>query len=123
VACSVCGADHDACLGRIGNRYVPVGYGWYGAEQGPAIRTRQPTARIYEGTVMGMWTADRRLYLDRDGKVVEADDPSKTSLLVGMGGQLPEDRARTLGLIDADGATVPTKRSSTKAKTAAPENK
>lgn len=46
-----------------------------------------------------MWTSDRRLYLDDEGKVVGADDPGRTTLLVGEGGKLPADRARELGLI------------------------
>lgn len=48
----------------------------------------------------GGYVADRRLFLDKDGKVVEENDPTKVSLLVGIGGTLPYDRAQALGLID-----------------------
>jgi hypothetical protein len=48
---------------------------------------------------MAAYIADRRLYLNKDGKVVEDGDPSKVSLLVGAGGSLSEARARELGLI------------------------
>jgi hypothetical protein len=47
------------------------------------------------------WTADRRLYLDKDGKVVEADDPTRASLLVPAGGTIPLERAQALGLTAA----------------------
>jgi hypothetical protein len=49
-----------------------------------------------------MYTADRRLYLNAEGKVVEADDPTRASLLVGQGGTLPLDQAQRLGLVDAE---------------------
>ena len=50
------------------------------------------------------WTSDRRLYLDRNGKVVQSDDPARATLLVPVGGTLPLERARSLGLVDAEGA-------------------
>lgn len=52
---------------------------------------------------MAAYIANRRLYLDKDGKVVEANDPTRATLLVGVGGALPEARARELGLIDDEG--------------------
>jgi hypothetical protein len=70
------------------------------------------------------WTADRRLYLDKDGNVVEADDPARATLLVNAGAALPLDQARALGLVDADGAAVKAKKASAnKARASAPENK
>lgn len=45
------------------------------------------------------WTADRRLYLDKDGRVVEANDPTRRTLLVPQGGSLPIAQARALGLV------------------------
>lgn len=45
------------------------------------------------------WTADRRLYLDKDGKVVEADDPTRARLLIAQGGALPIEQAKALGLV------------------------
>lgn len=53
-----------------------------------------------------MWTADRRLYLDKDGKVVEADDPSRASLLVAQGGTIPLADAERYGLIKVTPAVI-----------------
>ncbi|MBP7570779.1 MAG: hypothetical protein KBA95_12030, partial [Acidobacteria bacterium] len=53
------------------------------------------------------WTADRRLYLDRDGKVVEADDPARATLLAPAGGALPLARAQSLGLVTGPDAPPP----------------
>lgn len=63
----------------------------------------------------GTFTADRRLYLDADGRVVEHDDPSKARLLVPAGGTLPMKRARELGLLDGGdgGHTVKSKADGT----------
>ena len=47
-----------------------------------------------------MWTSDRRLYLDKDGNVVEADDPSRVSLLVAKGGTVPLIDAERYGLVE-----------------------
>jgi hypothetical protein len=49
-----------------------------------------------------MWTADRRLYLDQDGKVVEADDPNRASLLVAQGGSIPLADAERYGLVTVE---------------------
>lgn len=46
-----------------------------------------------------LWTSDRRLYLNADGAVVEADDPSRVSLLVAAGGTIPLADAERLGII------------------------
>ena len=46
-----------------------------------------------------LWTSDRRLYLDKDGKVVEADDPTRQSLLVAAGGTIPLADAERYGLV------------------------
>ena len=68
-----------------------------------------------------VWTANRRLYLDKDGNAVEQDDPNRVELLVGIGGTLLMERARTLGLLDAPKAkNAPPE---TKAVTKAPANK
>lgn len=53
-----------------------------------------------------LYTADRRLYLDKDGKVVEADDPTRTRLLVAAGGTMPLEDAERYGLI-GDKAKAP----------------
>ena len=47
---------------------------------------------------MAIWTADRRIYLDKHGNAVEADNPAKAVLLVPAGGVLPLERAQALGL-------------------------
>ena len=55
----------------------------------------------------GVWTSDRRLYLDLVGGVVEEDDPDRAWLLVVEGGTLDMARARELGLVDvAEGKQV-----------------
>jgi hypothetical protein len=53
-----------------------------------------------------LWTADRRLYLDKDGKAVEADDPARVSLLVNIGGAIPLADAERLGLVEVVPAEV-----------------
>lgn len=47
------------------------------------------------------WTADRRLYLDKDGHVVEANDPARARLLVAAGNTISLDEAERLGLTEA----------------------
>jgi len=50
---------------------------------------------------MAVWIADRRIYLDSQGNAVEANNPAKATLLVPVGGTLPLERARALGLVPA----------------------
>lgn len=74
------------------------------------------------------WTADRRLYLDKNGKVVEADDPGRVSLLVAQGGSIPLVQAEALGLVTVQPAVVEAAKAQAapaenKAKASAPENK
>lgn len=45
------------------------------------------------------WQADRRIYLDKDGNVVEHNDPNKLSLLVAEGGFLSLEDAEKHGLV------------------------
>lgn len=45
-----------------------------------------------------MYTSDRRLYLNDKDEVVEANDPSRVTLLVGVGGQIPLADAGRYGL-------------------------
>lgn len=56
-----------------------------------------------------MYTADRRLYQDADGNVVEADDPKRVKLLVGVGGQIPLADAERYGLVEVTPAQVKAK--------------
>ena len=49
--------------------------------------------------VTNLWTADRRLYLDSAGKAVEANDPTRRSLLVAVGNTIPLEQAHALGLV------------------------
>jgi hypothetical protein len=44
------------------------------------------------------YTADKRLYLDADGNVVDEGDPRAATLLVGEGGQLSDEDAKKYGL-------------------------
>lgn len=72
------------------------------------------------------WTANRRLYLNKAGTVVEADDPARTSLLVAEGGSLPLEQARALGLVNVTPEVVEETEMaspSEKAKADAPSNK
>ena len=48
---------------------------------------------------MAGYKADRRLYLDVNGVVVEDGDPTAHTLLITPGKMMPEVRARALGLI------------------------
>lgn len=75
-ACPACGADLGACM-------PPVGGGL-------------TITRITKETPM--YTSDRRLYLTRDGRVVEDGDPEAHQLLVGAGGQITAEMARQYGL-------------------------
>lgn len=68
-----------------------------------------------------VWVADRRLYLDEAGNVVEANDPTRRSLLVPAGGSIPLADAERYGLVSREEKAAPAKPN--KAKTKAPENK
>ena len=47
-------------------------------------------------------TSDRRLYLDKAGKVVEHDNPAKASLLVAQGGILSDEDAAKYGITQGE---------------------
>jgi hypothetical protein len=80
-----------------------------------------------------IYTADRRIYLDKNGKAVEADDPNRVSLLVAAGATLPMADAERYGLTAPAPAPAPAVAGepeqkaaapkANKAKGAAPENK
>lgn len=53
-----------------------------------------------------MWMANRRIYLDANGKAVEEKDPNKVTLLVAEGNTITRERALELGLIDDKGETI-----------------
>lgn len=53
-----------------------------------------------------MWTSDRRLYLNAEGKAVEADDPTRIKLLVAAGGSIPLADAERYGLVTVTPAVV-----------------
>jgi hypothetical protein len=61
-----------------------------------------------------MWAADRRLYLDKDGNVVEADDPRRVQLLVPAGGTISLEQAQRLGLTAQADMSVATRKAETK---------
>lgn len=58
-----------------------------------------------------MYTADRPLFLDKDGNVVEASDPNKLTKLVDAGGKLTAEQAKQYGLsgdpVPSDAADEP----------------
>lgn len=64
--------------------------------------------------IMEDFTPGRSLYLDKDGKVVEADDPTRLTKLTSETSSIPMARAMELGLMDEPEA---------KAIEAPPENK
>jgi hypothetical protein len=79
VSCLICGAAHTKCPGT----------------------TPAPQFIIdleVEPMASNLYTSDRRLYLNADSKVVEADDPSRVSLLVPEGGTIPMADAEKYGL-------------------------
>jgi hypothetical protein len=51
------------------------------------------------------FVSDRRLYLDKDNNVVEANDPNKLTLLVAEGGSLSAEEAAKYGLGVEEAAT------------------
>lgn len=59
-----------------------------------------PVGSKVEKMSTGMWIADRRIYLNVNGEVVEEGSPFKDSLLVAVGGKLPMARALELGLVE-----------------------
>lgn len=69
---------------------------------------------------MGPYTANRRLYLDKSGNLVEENDPNKATLLVHAGGTLPRDVAERYGLTEEKAAAEPP---ANKARAKAPANK
>jgi hypothetical protein len=82
VACPICGAAHASCPGTL-----------------PAPQFIIDLSEV-NPMASNMWTSDRRLYLDKDGKVVEADDPARQSLLIAAGGSMPLEAAQRYGLIE-----------------------
>lgn len=120
MACALCGKD--ACRGHTSNRTVPVGYGMFGPEPGPPTGLNRGYPHVY--TVEdGMYTAAERLYLDKDGNLVREGDPTKASLLVGVGGQLSDEDAARYGLLDAPAEKAKSAPTENKAVSKAPANK
>jgi hypothetical protein len=52
------------------------------------------------------FVSDKRLYLDKDGKVVGDKDPNKLTLLVSEGGSIPFETAEKYGLTKVEEAAV-----------------
>jgi len=50
--------------------------------------------------INGMWTADRRVFLDANGKAVDEKDPSKVELLIAPGQKMEMAKAVELGLVE-----------------------
>lgn len=53
--------------------------------------------------MMIVYVANRRLYLNGKGQVVEENDPTRAELLAPAGGQVPKKLATQLGLLDSEG--------------------
>ena len=67
----------------------------------------------------GPWTADRRIYLDKEGNVVAEDSPERVELLVSEGKTIPYELAEKHGLVGEKAETG----AKTKAVEKAPANK
>jgi hypothetical protein len=87
--CPICGEDHVSCMGLIRSNSIPVDFA--------AIPSMAKNDYI----------ATERLYLNKEGKVVGAKDPSKATLLVAEGCALPYADAVTYGLIKVEGKAEP----------------
>lgn len=87
--CPICGArDHDC--NRLIRRF------------GLTILTYR------EQRAMPMWTSNRRICVDATRtRVVPEDSPEAAFLLVGVGGQIPEEEARRYGLIGGKATEEP----------------
>ena len=97
--CPICSAGKCTCKPVISRplRYPPVGT----MISTQSINSARPGAAHY--------VAPRRLYLDKEGRVVEANDPARVELLVPEGGILPRYRAQALGLVGEDTEGEPAK--------------
>jgi hypothetical protein len=93
--CLVCGVGHANC-GEYGLKYKPIGFV---GEFKPAEETVMAIVELPRKRGGDKFTSDRRLYLNGEGNVVEADNPKRKTLLVGEGGQLDMAKAREHGLI------------------------
>lgn len=109
MACPICGAAHTACLGILPAPQFIIDL------EDPFMASN-------------LWTSDRRLYLDKDGKVVEADNPTRLSLLVAAGGTIPLADAERYGLVTVTPAVIESVKPEApedelKTKAPAPDNK
>ena len=86
IRCLICGAEHAACPGKVPLVGIPID-----------LPRRMKMANKNE------YTADRDLFLDKDGNLVEANDPKKLTKLVGVGGTLSGEDALKYGLVSAEG--------------------
>lgn len=102
--CILCGAGACSCRGEASVAAEAI------AAEAVAItaisRAATASASLAAATLTmlnpTLYTADRRLCLNAQGQVVEADDDSRVSLLVPEGGVLPYERALALGLLEAE---------------------
>lgn len=110
--CAICGAESCKCGGPAKLKYAPVGEN---IKMVTSIQKRN-------GAGASAFISDRRLYLDENGNAVEANDPARSTLLVGKGGAMPMARARELGIVGI-GDAAPSDETEAKAITAPPQNK
>lgn len=50
------------------------------------------------------YISDKRLYMDKDGNLVDEKDPARHTLVVAAGGSIPRERAVELGLVGEEAA-------------------
>jgi hypothetical protein len=76
--CLICGADHASCKGTVEVKNVIT------------LPRREKMADEY--------TADKALFVDKDDKLVEANDPNKVRKIADVGGTLSAEDAARYGL-------------------------
>lgn len=84
--CLVCGANHTSCKGVVKEQHVIT----------------VPKRKVRGDS----FVADRDLYADKDGKVVEADDPAKVTKIASKGSTVSDADVQKYGLKGGNSETV-----------------
>lgn len=102
--CPICGQAHSACKGAIGEpqHVIDLKPSWRQAEEDDMIGIPKRGAMAENKTD---FIATKTLFLDKDGKVVDENNPTRLTKLVHAGGRLPQAEAVKYGLADAASAT------------------
>lgn len=114
--CPVCGVRHAVCTSPEQPEMLYPAVDTRTAPLRPEFRVHNPELereaamplvrsmelRGAPQMALGDYVADRRLYLNARGEVVEAKSPDAHTLLVAEGGVVPAKRARELGLVSEE---------------------